>query len=72
MIIEDNVMEKHRAGETSNIPFRNERYFCMNGEWFFETRGGPLGPFENKQEMEAELLLYLRAQAMSQNNIENS
>ena len=65
-------MNKHRAGETSNIPFRNKRYFCMNGEWFFETRGGgQLGPFDNKQEMEAELLLFIRKQALSQNAIVN-
>ncbi len=66
-------MDKHRAGETSTIPFRNERYFCMNGEWFFETRGGgQLGPFEDKREMEAELLFFIRKQALSQNVIVNN
>ena len=63
-------MNKHRAGEKSNIPFRNERHFCMNGEWFFETRDGKqLGPLESKEEMEAELLLFIRALALSQNKI---
>ena len=65
-------MEKHRAGETSTIPFRNVRHFCINGEWFFETRdGGQQGPFESKEEMEGELLLFIRAQAMEKNIISN-
>jgi len=63
MIIE--VDMQHRAGEDQNIPFRNERYFCANGVWYFETRGGAQkGPFINKQEMEAELLFFIREQKM--------
>ena len=58
-------MQQHRAGESSNIPFRNERYFCANGVWFFETRGGKQeGPFLTKIEMEGELLMYIREQNM--------
>jgi len=54
-------MQQHRSGEEQTIPFRNERYFCANGVWYFETRGGKQqGPFINKQEMEAELLLFIR------------
>ena len=57
-------MQKFRAGEHT-IPFRNERYFCANGVWYFETRGGnQKGPFIDKREMEAELLLYIREQQM--------
>ena len=56
---------QHRAGEDQTIPFRNERYFCVNGIWFFETRGGnQQGPFINKQEMEAELLFFIREQKL--------
>lgn len=58
-------MQKFRAGEHNTIPFRNERYFCANGVWYFETRGGKqMGPFADKREMEAELLLYIREQTM--------
>jgi len=54
---------QHRIGEDQNIPLRNERYFCVNGIWYFETRGGKQkGPFINKQEMEAELLFFIREQ----------
>jgi len=63
-------MQQHRAGEDSVIPFRNERYFCANGVWYFETRGGQQqGPFQNKNEMEGELLLYIRAQNMLNSNL---
>ena len=63
-------MEKHRAGESQHIPFRNERYFCSNGEWYFEVRGGGLkGPFADRQEMEAELLLFIRDKSTENNRI---
>ncbi len=64
-------MQQHRAGEVSTIPFRNERYFCANGVWYFETRGGhQRGPFINKQEMEGELLLYIRQQNLLRQTLE--
>lgn len=64
MIIEA-IMQQHRDGENSTIPFRNKRYVCINGVWFFETREGKQkGPFVNKQEMEAELLYFIREQKM--------
>jgi len=64
-------MQHHRAGEHCPIPFRNERYFCANGVWFFETRGGKQqGPYLNKQEMEGELLLYIRKQNMLNQTLE--
>lgn len=61
-----------RTGEDSATHFRTERYFCSNGEWYFLTRGGGQeGPYINKEEMEGELLLYLREQSMVSNAISN-
>ena len=63
-------MAQHRAGEHDNIPFRNERYFCANGAWYFETRGGQQqGPYTNKADMEGELLLFIREQSMLNQSI---
>lgn len=63
-------MESNRHGEDKNIPFRSARHFCSNGEWYFMTRGGgQRGPFTNKQEMEAELLLYLREETQNNDKI---
>ncbi len=64
--------DTHRVGEDRPIPFRNERYFCSNGEWYFDVRGGgQRGPFMDKQEMQAELLLFIREKAMEKNAITN-
>ncbi len=63
---------QHRAGENSPIPFRNQRYFCANGVWFFETRGGKqLGPFVSKQEMEAELMMFIREKTVLSRSFAN-
>jgi len=63
---------QHRAGENSPIPFRNQRYFCANGVWFFETRGGKqLGPFVSKQEMEAELMMFIREKTVLNRSFAN-
>lgn len=59
------IMQQQRAGENTTIPFRNERYFCANGAWYFETRGGKQeGPFTDRREMEGELILYIREQQL--------
>mgnify|MGYP005857554461 CR=1 FL=1 len=56
---------QHRAGENQPIPFRNDRYFCVNGVWYFETRGGKqVGPFISKKEMEAELMMFIREKSL--------
>ncbi len=63
-------MEQNRSGETSHTPFRTQRHFCINGEWYFLTRGGgQQGPYASRQEMEAELLMYLRETQMENERI---
>ena len=43
----------NRSGEDGNIPARTDRFFSVQGAWYFATReGAPLGPFDNKQEAE--------------------
>lgn len=64
-------MQQNRSGEKTNIPFRSERYFCANGVWYFDTRGGKQqGPFIDKEEMEGELLLYIRQQRLLNQSLE--
>lgn len=63
-------MEPHRTGEARNIPFRSNRYYCVNGTWFFMTReGSQLGPFIDKREAEAELMMFIREKSMENSNI---
>ena len=50
-----------RAGENDRTWFRNERFLCINGEWYFLTRENTQeGPFDTKREAEMELMLFLR------------
>ena len=66
-------MHKHRTGEGQSIPFRNERYFCSNGVWYFQTRGGKhKGPFANKAEMEAELSSFINQKKMMNQSFSRS
>jgi hypothetical protein len=63
-------MEPSRVGETRNIPFRSNRYFCINGTWYFMTReGSQMGPFIDKREAEAELMMFIREKSMQHNAI---
>jgi len=51
---------EHRNGENGLLPFRTGRVFNVGTEWFFAVREGKnCGPFENKQDAENELNLYL-------------
>ena len=50
-----------RRGESRPFPFRSERVFYAGGEWYYTTReGSDRGPYNSREEAEAELLLFLR------------
>lgn len=54
-----NLME-HRIGENGLLPFRTGRVFNVGTEWFFAVREGKdCGPFDNMQDAENELNLFL-------------
>ena len=36
-----------------------DRVFCMNGEWFFETREDDHGPYATREAAEADLSRYI-------------
>lgn len=52
----------YRNGETDGKShYRSDRYFTMNGEWFFTTREHvDMGPFITRQEAERELAVFIR------------
>lgn len=52
---------KYRIGEVTNSHFRNERFFCISGEWYFSTRENlKVGPFADREQSEIELMFFLR------------
>lgn len=51
---------EYRMGENGLLPFRTERVFNVDAEWFFAVRdGGNCGPFESKQDAESKLNIFL-------------
>lgn len=50
-----------RRGEQERNWFRSDRFTTINGQWFFQTREGTFeGPFDNMNEAQMELMLFLR------------
>ena len=56
-------MDQQRKGETSNTLQRSNRYYFINGVWYFQSRKGEKhGPYTSKKEMEAALQRYIESQ----------
>lgn len=54
-------MSETRRGEQRPYPFRTGRVFSVGPHWYFATReDGDRGPFDSREEAEAELRLYVR------------
>ena len=50
-----------RKGEELRNWFRSDRYTCVNGQWYYQTREGSIeGPFGSMDEAGRDLLVYLR------------
>lgn len=55
------VRQRHRKGESGEIPYRSGRFFCAGGKWYFSTReGDDVGPFESLDLARAGLVEYGR------------
>lgn len=51
----------YRMGEVTNSHFRNRRFFCISGQWYFSTRENlKSGPFSDKEGAEIELMFFLK------------
>lgn len=49
-----------RRGESGNIPFRSGRFYNADSKWYFSSREQrDVGPFQNKEEADQALNLYL-------------
>jgi hypothetical protein len=61
----------YRKGEEERTHFRSERIFAIGSDWYFATREGiDHGPFPDRQEAEAELLLFIRDKRMEHNKLD--
>lgn len=52
--------------EKDRVFFRSDsRLFRLNGEWFFSSREGDVGPFRNEREAHVELSRHVEASKLS-------
>ncbi|MFV1983753.1 MAG: DUF6316 family protein [Thiohalomonadales bacterium] len=50
-----------RTGESGNIPFRSGRFYNVDSKWYFSSREqSNIGPFQNKDEANDALTVYLK------------
>lgn len=53
-------MNDNRYGEQSHPPFRSQRLFSENGQWYFDTREGrQIGPYLDKIEVKLALAAFV-------------
>lgn len=51
---------RNRSGEQGRFPFRSERFYQENGQWYFQTREGTLiGPFKDMAEARKALAVFV-------------
>lgn len=54
-------MTRNSDKEGEKVHFQSNRFVRQNGEWFYTTRDGQeRGPFEDKEDAEGDLILYMR------------
>lgn len=57
--VDDSIMKRESDPKEISV-FRSDRFFVVDGKWFFTTReGGNEGPFPNPDEARRELRRYL-------------
>ena len=65
-------MNLKRHGEESHTPFRNQRLYSENGQWYFDTREGKqFGPYKDKNEAGKALAIF-RAQSVHNQNTDRT
>jgi len=56
----DMVINPNRYGEQSPPPFRNRRFYSVNGRWFFDTREREqFGPYRDQSEAKKALAIFV-------------
>ncbi len=54
------MTDRNRYGEDSHPPFRSQRLFSENGQWYFDTREGKqVGPYHEYDDMKKALAVFL-------------
>ena len=62
-----NGYHPNRVNEAKTAPFRSDRFFCVDGEWFFAVRRGPdMGPYDSMDEARVALKAFIEEQLLQE------
>ncbi len=62
-----NNYHTNRGKDFVAMSFRNDRFYCVNNEWFFSIRRGPdQGPYSSKEEAQLALKSFIADQRCKQ------
>lgn len=54
-------MNARRGELVDKVWYRSERFFCVDGKWYFSTREGTdVGPYANRSAAASGLILYIQ------------
>lgn len=60
-------MRKNDPNDLTKSFFRtNDRFFQVNGQWFFSAREGEIGPFRTREQARREAMAYIRAREINE------
>lgn len=60
-------MRKNDPKDLKKKFFRsNDRFFQINGQWYFSAREGDIGPFRNREQARREVQAYIKARSMGE------
>lgn len=63
-------MRKNDHGDPKKSFFRsNDRFFQINGQWYFSAREGDIGPFRNRDQARREVQAYIKARSGNQTGV---
>jgi len=65
-------MRKNDPNDLTKSFFRtHDRFFQVNGQWFFSAREGEIGPFRTRDQARREAVAYIRAREANQHASSN-
>ena len=65
------IYNPNRQNEDKAAPFRSDRFYCVNDEWYFAIRRGPdQGPYPSKEAAQAALKKFIAEELVLERRLE--
>ena len=66
-----NAYNPNRLNENKTAPYRSDRFYCVNEEWYFAIRRGPdQGPYPSKEAAQAALKKFIAEELALERRLE--